>query len=606
MPGFVCAASTGDQLNDPAGLLADMLRPLSTRSHYIESRGVTRHAVVGVMAHDREEGVAQDGPISLAVSGRIHEPAPDGSDSLAVTLLARYKRGGLDGLLDLNGYYVVTVWDEVACTLHVITDRMGFARCHYWQCGSTLYVASQFKSFIWHTEFDPSISNQGLVEYLVFGCTLEERSLFANVKRLPGGSVLTWSQDSLAVRRYWDYTFYDSEPKRPAIDYAEELVDITRRTVKRAIGRNKPIIALSGGYDARFIAAVIGDFMEYGDCEAYTMGPGSSWDVVFARDIARRLGIPFNEVGIPDSFFADYAVEGVRRTEAGVIGHTCYRIATDAYLRERAGSVVLNGVFGDFYHSYSTEMSYGPLDTYFQRNLARGNFLVVMGEPLLESMLQPHVRRETKLWMRENLQRMLDSTPAGAVRHRTDHFELHATIPHRFGRMNMDYTEAWCHSGLPFCDNENLEFAMRLPLKIRNNEQLQHLIFTRIFPEVGCAPHTETGKPMHAGKLTMAAYSAMGWLQFKAIPRLTGGRVAWRNRKTYVHYAHWLRNANRAYVEDLLDQEHLLEDHFQMDYIRNMCSDFMEGRSDDFGPIYNLAGLVLFKQHYCDRRGQFE
>jgi asparagine synthase/glutamine amidotransferase-like protein len=612
MPGLVCAVTAGERLSDPRGTLDAMLAPMANRPWYVRSEALTERAILGTASHDEEDGIAQRGDLTLAVNGEIFDEDlvdPARYPSASWALLERYEQRGLEGLFDVDGHFVIAIWNEAERELQVLHDRQGNSRAYYWQHGDSLYVSSQYQSLLWHPAFDTTICPKGLSAYLVLGCQLHDRTLFASVSALPGAHVLTWKEGQLSVRRYWDYHFRETEVTKSVAEYAEELVDIVRRCVKRSVGRRKPIIALSCGYDARFLAAVAAEMMDPSEIETFTLGSQESWDVAFSKNLARRLGTRHTTIPIPSSYFADYAPEFVRRSEAALLGHTCYPMAADKYLDERRDRVLLNGYLGDYYHSYRSKWKKRrsmDIDTFYETRLRSGGWWGIMGEELLVDLLRPEVFAEAEGWVIDKLTRFLKATPEGEMRCRQDHVQHATNFPNRFGRMHWIYNRESCRVRFPFGDLENNAFCMRLPLEIRQDATLPTYIFSQIYRNAGRAPYTDSGKPLNAGPLESKLYGAYGWLQFKAIPKLTFGKVAWRNRKTYVHYAHWLRSDNRQFVEDMILDGRYLEDLFQMDYVRSITSDVMEGRSDDFGRIYNLATFAIFRKYLCERRGKFD
>jgi hypothetical protein len=604
MPGLVCAATTDSQLSDSNALLRKMADPIHDHDWYTRAEATSTRCVMASVGHSEESCVAQDGALSVVVSGAVYD-----CENPAVTILERYQAHGLESLYTLNGQYAIVIWDGEARELHALTDRLGCARLHYWQNGDTLFVATQLKSFIWHPDFDTRISEEAVLEYLVYGCNYETDTLLASARSVPDASVLTWKDGTVSVDLYWDYDYQKLEPTRAPMEYAEELVDIMRRAVKRATGNRKPILGITGGYDSRFLAAVVADLYDPEDSESFTLGSRESWDVVFGEKLAHHLRIPFTDIPIPSSYYAEYAVEGLRRAEGAFIGHTCYRMAADEYLRERSDGVVLNGYRGDYYHGPSQRRKRKwaqTLESFLEKRLDSGSFWVIMGQERLKELVRPKVYQGREELIRDRMRTRIGEIKEDDFQGSHMRVQCHTVFPRRYGRMQIDYLDTWCPVRFPFCDIEQIEFATRLPRDLRMDALLPKLIFEHIYPDAGKAPHTATGKPLNGGMLSKGYHGVLGWAQFKAMPALTLGKKNWRNRKTYVHYAHWLRTDCRAFVERVLAEEEYLEDLVNMDYVRRITADVMEERSDDYGPVYNLATLALFRKYYCERRGKFE
>lgn len=103
-------------------------------------------------------------------------------------------------------------------------------------------------------------------------------------------------------------------------------------------------------------------------------------------------------------------------------------------------------------------------------------------------------------------------------------------------------------------------------------------------------------KPLAAGPLTNAYYSAVGFGRYRALPAVTFGRAGGRNRGAYVHYLKWLREHNAEYVRQVLSQREYYDDVLNPERVDAMCDEVLSGWSGDYGKIYNLVTFVLFRK----------
>jgi len=608
VPGLVCAAKAGERFDNPSQLLDEMLAPLTCVRERVCTRTETPRCVLGVAAHDHDSGVASENGLTLAVYGEVCEPGlvePGLSDAASLVPLCSTK--GPSALMGLNGQYVAALWDDRAGELTIVTDPLGGARFHYWVNGDTFYGASQFKSFIWHPEFRTEVGEENLVEFLCLGANMEERSLFSDIRYLEGASMLTWRNGRVEITRYWEPTFQDVAPSGTVNDYAAEYWNILQRVAakRRAHALN---IALSSGYDSRLMAAAISETGLRDRAISHTMGSRPSYDVVFARRIAKQLGISHAMLPIPPAFFADYAVDGMRRTEGGAIGHTCWRLACDDHLLRNPGRVVLNGYWGDFFHGYQDIAAVEDQENageVFDYRFKHSAFWLIMAERELKNLLRPEIHKRTEGFVYKTMRRLFDTAPGERVRHKIDHFNVTCLWPRKNHRFLMDYVEDVSRIQFPYCDREVTEFAQRLPLSVRKDAKVPNAIFARYLPKVGAVPMAGTAMPIQAGRWTNLRYRGQGWLRYKGVPAMTFGAVQWRKPGAYVDYLGWLRTACRDFVESQLSDEQYLEDYFNMDNVRTIVGDVVQGRSDDYGKVYNLVTFVLFQKYYAEGRGRF-
>src|SRR5262249_16745610 len=111
------------------------------------------------------------------------------------TLLHAYEEYGPESLQRFRGMFAYAIWDNQRRTLLLTRDRLGIKPLYYHWDGSTLVFGSEIKSLLEHpsvrAEFEPAL----LAEYLCFGYTSDDRTLFKNIRRLLPGHHLTFAVD---------------------------------------------------------------------------------------------------------------------------------------------------------------------------------------------------------------------------------------------------------------------------------------------------------------------------------------------------------------------------------------------------------------------------
>src|SRR5215212_4762296 len=136
---------------------------------------------------------------SLEANGHIYQTHCD-----TETILHLYEEHGTACVGYLRGMFVFAIWDERKKELFIARDRLGVKPLYYvhTQDGS-LYFASEIKALLEAGAVKPQINYAVLSDYLANHGTSDDQTLFAGVKRLPPGHVLTWRDGELTVKEYW-------------------------------------------------------------------------------------------------------------------------------------------------------------------------------------------------------------------------------------------------------------------------------------------------------------------------------------------------------------------------------------------------------------------
>jgi asparagine synthase (glutamine-hydrolysing) len=229
----------------------------------------------------------EDGQVAVVFNGEIfnylelrrtlqaqgHRFATESDTEVIVHL---YEQHGLDFVHQLNGQFAIALWDERQQTLVLVRDRLGITPLFY-RLGHgraerggahmpQLAFASEVKAIqaIWPEP--PRADLQALDQIMSCWSPVGARTLFEGVLSLEPGTMLIAQQGAdhslrHALRRYWDWSFPESEGERWAgsddalcEQLRELLVDATRIRLRADV----PVGAyLSGGLDSSILASVI-------------------------------------------------------------------------------------------------------------------------------------------------------------------------------------------------------------------------------------------------------------------------------------------------------------------------------------------------------------
>jgi asparagine synthase (glutamine-hydrolysing) len=236
------------------------------------------------------------------------------SDSDTEVILAAYAQWGLAAVSRFRGMFAFALWDEVAKRLHLCRDRFGVKPLYYTRSQQLLAFASEPKALhcvgLTGSEVDPA----ALCEYVQFGYVSAPRSLYAGLRTVRPGTVLTFAPNFEATEStYWSaselYAKDNVHPRRQAFStMAEaELLDCVESELSEAfryrLVSDVPVgLFLSGGIDSSIVAALLAR-VPGTTLRTFTIGyAGSEFDESkYARTVAAHLGAQHTEFTVSEA-----------------------------------------------------------------------------------------------------------------------------------------------------------------------------------------------------------------------------------------------------------------------------------------------------------------
>lgn len=603
MPGLVCAVSLDGPNTSLQRYGRATLAALSDDRAPFGGRIQTDSAILGAQGRGTSGVASHNDGLTLAVTGVIVSGVPGSDDpyTVAARLLAAYVEQGDAAFQELNGRFLITIWDETEKRLTVVTDRLGMQRAYIWRHGAEVVVSTKIDAISRHPEFNATLRDTGIAELIRCGFLFGPSTLFRDIDHLPYGSVVSIDSDGQRTRQYWNMNFDQSRYQgRSEADLTEELKQLLYTAVERTI---KPgaVILLSSGYDSRALAMAAVRNVDPRSLRAFTLGPENSLDVIYARRIAEELAIPHKSSPIPEDFFVQYGKRGVELAEGSLVGHTCWRCAGEKYLRSIAPESIAHGLAGDTlqgHRLFDELVDETSIDKGWEA-YAKIYPRPVLAQDEMSKLLKPELYEATRTHVMDSLKAHYDAAPGEHPLHKLENLIL-LTGDSRFYSMQSDYSDHVAPVHFPFTENALHEFMYALPPRMRHNALLYNQLIKAMNPSVAEIPMASTAMPIAAPPLVNLYYRLKGKLDYSIGSLLPGGG---RNRGAYVRYVEWLRGANRPYIERLLSETDYLEDYFNIDHLRKVTADVLDGRSDDYGKIYNLASFVLFRKRFCTPRG---
>jgi len=222
-------------------------------------------------------------------------------------MLAAFCQWGIQGALRrLQGMFAFAAWDQQEKALVLARDRVGKKPLYYGWCGDSFLFGSELKALRAHPGFNAEVDRDALALYLQHAWVPGPRSIFQGIQKLPAGHFLVVRADGQLVSdSYWSATDVarkgEAQAFRGALDDAtNELQALLEDAVaKRMIADVSLGALLSGGFDSTTVTALM---------QAASNHPVKTFTIGFeeerydesdhARAIASHLGTEHTELTV--------------------------------------------------------------------------------------------------------------------------------------------------------------------------------------------------------------------------------------------------------------------------------------------------------------------
>ena len=131
--------------------------------------------------------------------GELNADADDVKLALSVYLIA-----GAKGLTELDGAFLIAVWDERAGELVLVNDRYGLYPHYFAHHTGEFVFAPEIKGVLCAPSVRRHLNLVAIAEYLRFQQLLGEKTWFEGIELLPAASLIRYrvADDQLSLARY--------------------------------------------------------------------------------------------------------------------------------------------------------------------------------------------------------------------------------------------------------------------------------------------------------------------------------------------------------------------------------------------------------------------
>ena len=210
-----------------------------------------------------------------------------------------YEQWGSGCVERFRGMFAFAVWDQPRKRLFLARDRVGKKPLFFAKGGGNLFFASEIQGLLSLPEIERKVDVAAIYSYLSWGYIPAPLTGFAGIHKLPPAHWMTWDvsgEPKEEVRRYWslDYT--------PKADLSEEeasvrLREVLTEAVRLRLVSDVPLGAfLSGGIDSSIVVGIMSELSST-PVSTFSIGFDDSEynELDHARRIAERCGTDHHE-----------------------------------------------------------------------------------------------------------------------------------------------------------------------------------------------------------------------------------------------------------------------------------------------------------------------
>jgi asparagine synthase (glutamine-hydrolysing) len=249
---------------------------------------------VWITAHARVD--AQDDLIG-ALRGRGREVVRGASD--AELLLHAYHAWGDRCLEHVLGDFTFAIWDGRERRLFCAVDHFGIRPFYYAHIGDTLLFSNTLDCVRLHPAASEKLDDTAVGDFLLFGRYVDlDRTIYADIRRIPRAHRLIGSPKALEVLPYWELIeedeLDDSNPEMLVEEFRFRLLNATRDRLRT----RRLAVSMSGGLDSTLVTAQAVSTLRECDDPWHITAFTTMYRVliaddeeIYARAAAERLGI---------------------------------------------------------------------------------------------------------------------------------------------------------------------------------------------------------------------------------------------------------------------------------------------------------------------------
>jgi hypothetical protein len=331
----------------------------------------------------------------------------------------------------------------------------------------------------------------GLVSLLINGHFIADWTLYKGMKTILPDSVAEWNDKGFRAKQVWSVKPSQGRWETGWDDMVDEMYELSHKAIADTLKTQSTwILPLSSGLDSRLIAAVAADVGA--DAYTYAWGGSNSTDVVYSRQIAKKLGFPWKHIDLPEDFLTKYTPIWANWFGSAMHFHGMYQMIFLDGIKSEPSAPIISGYVGD----------------------------VLAGDALKEIVDVHLPGRSYQLendwychWTVNELRSRAKFSFEDALETNADEFrEQIASLPGTFYQ-KMQFLELWNRQRFftsfqstlsdywrgvanPFMDRAYVRFCLSLPRAALDNRRLLRDVYRRYHGRLAVIPGTYANEPL--------------------------------------------------------------------------------------------------------------
>jgi len=506
----VCFSKNREADKNTAAVMAETMRLAPHQSCEGVSLGVGGHLAVVKTTSGSDLDIPflyQENGNVLAVSGVPVDMREDLGEKLK-RIVRGDGRQAAELLKTIDGAFSCCYWDDQNGKLVIATDFLGFQPVYLLQTGEHFLIASELKAIAASGLLNVEMDLAGWGALISTGAQVGEMTSLKGVRRLEPASIYTFDPKGFELTQevYWQWprlqrnTTWDSFDHRQLIDLLG--TNIGKYSEYGLLGT----VLLSGGYDSRFILALLKSLGH--DPKALIVNhpdEHNNADGRLAVQVARRLGSAYSVHSSPDNFYStnnylDYLI----RNEIATPSLYLFVANVSSFVDQQISAVWEGVTLG--YILTGTHYGTENFEKYFQHNLKSLDSKrwqaaeSVFSAPSIENMFRSFKER-----LDHEVAKYSDDC-AGVNGYAISNWSRNRTA---LNPCQVYSNHALCF--LPGMCREFMDIVGGLPYEMKKNGRLYNRIFNQYFSQVADIPVCS------GGQFFMPSTKAMHQWQLKAI-----------------------------------------------------------------------------------------
>jgi asparagine synthase (glutamine-hydrolysing) len=285
------------------------------------------------------------------------------STSDTETIIEGFERHGESFISKLNGIFALCIYDTNEKKIFIARDPLGVKPLYYYHDKTRFIIGSEIKSFIMLPNVALGLDREALEDYITYLWSPGERTPFENIKKLPGGTSVTFTLDS--YQGLPKPINYYKHPIPIGVSMAEpEAIDLLEKKLLRAVElqmlSDVPVgFFLSGGLDSSLLVAMAKKLFPNKKLQCFTIrtdaadakNEGFADDLHYAKLVASYLNVDLEVVDATVDIVKDFdkMIWHLDEPQADPAPLNVLNICTRA--REMGYKVLIGGTGGDDFFS---------------------------------------------------------------------------------------------------------------------------------------------------------------------------------------------------------------------------------------------------------------